>query len=193
MVLGGMGTVVYGVDCVVVAAHGRIDTAAGLELYGARLTRGVLLVTGGVFACMVGGHVCRVAWNRGNFTGLGHALLVGGYLLVVAGLVVFARQSSAAGVGVGLGIQVVGAVAVGVGGSRVRDGRRPRPSGDPGTWACGGAGRRAEPSAPSRPVAPRSAGSPASRRLGAPRGLRAIGGRFADKTPRGGRDATPPG
>ena len=55
MVLGGLGTVAYGVLCVAVAAYERIDTAAELEIYSARLTKGVLLVAGGVFACMADG------------------------------------------------------------------------------------------------------------------------------------------
>jgi hypothetical protein len=91
-----------------------------LEMYSERLTKGVLLVTGGVFACMVGGHVCRATWRRGSSTRLGHVLLVGGCLLVAAGLAVFTRHTSIAGFYVGFGIQVAGAVAVGVGGSGSR-------------------------------------------------------------------------
>ncbi len=178
MVLGGLGTVAYGVLCVVVAAHERVDTAAELEIHGARLTKGVLLVAGGVFACMVGGYVCRAAWHQGGSNRLDYldyVLLVGGYLLVAAGLAVCTRHTSIAGFYVGFGIQVVGAVAVGIGGSRAQDDRCPRPLSDPGTAASGGAA------------------TPSSRRLRPAKSLPAIGSRYAGKAPRGDSDATPPG
>jgi hypothetical protein len=133
MVLAGMGLVAGGITHVAVPAHEDAVTAAEVEAYDARMTRGVLLIAGGVFACAGGGQVFRAARRRERLSRLGRVLLVGGYLLVAAGLAVVTRYDSVGGFYAGFGLQVVGAVAVGVGGSAVRpDPGPPSPHGPSG-------------------------------------------------------------
>lgn len=120
MVFAGLGLVAGGVVRAVAAAQGHVGTAADLEVYDARLTQGVLLAAGGVFACAAGGQVFRVVRRQGRLGRLGRVLLVGGYLLVAAGLAVLTRYDSVDGFYVGFGLQVAGAVAAGIGGSAAR-------------------------------------------------------------------------
>jgi hypothetical protein len=120
MVFAGLGLVAGGVTRAVAAAQEHVGTVAGLEAYDARLTQGVLLAAGGVFACAAGGQVCRVARRPWRLGRAGRVLLGGGYLLVAVGLAVLTRYDSVGGFYVGFGLQVAGAVAAGVGGSAAR-------------------------------------------------------------------------
>jgi hypothetical protein len=118
MMLAGLGMVAGGITGA--AGHEHVATVAELEVYDTRLTKGVLLIAGGVFACVAGGQVFRAARHPGRLSRLGRVLLVGGYLLVAVGLAVAAKYTSVGGFSVGFGLQVVGAVAVGIGGSAAR-------------------------------------------------------------------------
>jgi peptidoglycan/LPS O-acetylase OafA/YrhL len=131
MVLAGLGLVADGITGLVVTSHEQVATTTELEAYNARLTKNVLLVVGGVLACAAGSQAWRAARSTGSPSRLGCVLLVGGYLLVAAGLAVLSRYDSVGGFSVGFGLQVVGAVAVGVGGSAVRRERGTPPSHEP--------------------------------------------------------------
>jgi hypothetical protein len=131
LVLAGLGMVAGGITRAAAAAHEDVATVAELDVYDARLTQGVLLAAGGVFACAAGGQVLRVARRPGRLSRLGRVLLVGGYLLVAAGLVVATHYDSVGGFYAGFGLQVAGAVAAGVGGSAARPGPGPPPSHGP--------------------------------------------------------------
>jgi hypothetical protein len=123
MVLGATGLVVGSVADLVATTHEHVATAAELENYDARLTRDLLLLASGVLAGAAGAQLFRAARHRVRLSWLGRVLLIGGYLLVAAGLAVFTRYESVAGFYAGFGLQVVGAVAVGASGSA---GRRDR-------------------------------------------------------------------
>ncbi len=118
--LAGLGLIAGGVTQAVAATHRHVATAAELWVYDGRLTRGVLLVAGGVFMCMASGQIRRAApcWRR--LSRLGRVLFVGGYLLAATGLAVITQHASVRSFYVGFGLQVIGAVAVGIGGNTAR-------------------------------------------------------------------------
>jgi len=117
MVVAGLGLIVGGTICEIMAVREQVATLAGLEAHEARLTRDVLLIAGGVFACAAGVQLCIAARYRRKLSRLGRVLFVGGSLLVAVGLAVVVRHNSIEGFYVGLGLQMLGATLMGIGGN----------------------------------------------------------------------------
>ncbi|WP_322760845.1 hypothetical protein [Frankia sp. Cr2] len=133
IVLAGLAAVAAGIVGVAVAVHAQAAAVTEAGVDDARVTKGVLLVVGGLFGSVAGGQVCRSARHRGRLSRRGRVLFTGGYLLVAAGLAVVARHNSVGGFSVGFGLQALGAIAVGTGGNAVR-----RDSGPPSSHELSG-------------------------------------------------------